>query len=300
MSEDKNSPTNPMFPPVNFGPYSAFTGVNQYYSSDLSDADRAEARDWAKKGSPFAQQQMARYKGEDIIKDLYGASAQNIGADATDYSNRVKGMLDQNTAKSQQYLQNANRSMASANAKAGLRGVDTTAMNAQNRMNAKYGADVINEESRRNALDMYGKNIGAKQKGVNQIRMGHEALANSQAAPAVAAASNGALGTVICTELFNNGYMDKETFALDMAYGQEIRKEKPMVYVGYRFLADPVVSIMRKSPLFTKIISIPALCWADNMAGRRNIIGKIISVCGESVCGLVGGIVSVLSREVNE
>lgn len=164
--------------------------------SDRKAANAAEAAELARKGDNAAMMDYYRLSGKERINDLYGASGQNIGADATDYSNRVKGLLDQNTAKSQQYLQNANRSMASANAKAGLRGVDTTAMNAQNRMNAKYGADVINEEARRNALDIYGKNIGARQEGVNQIQMGYEGLGLSSQNPAIAQSKPGLLGSL--------------------------------------------------------------------------------------------------------
>lgn len=164
--------------------------------SDRKAANAAEAAELARKGDNAAMMDYYRLSGKERINDLYGASGKNIGADATDYTNRVKGLLDQNTAKSQQYLQNANRSMASANAKAGLRGVDTTAMNAQNRMNAKYGADVINEEARRNALDIYGKNIGARQEGVNQMQMGYEGLGLASQNPAVAQSKPGFLGSL--------------------------------------------------------------------------------------------------------
>jgi len=164
--------------------------------SDRKAANAAEAAELARKGDNAAMMDYYRLSGKERINDLYGASGQNIGADATDYTNRVKGLLDQNTAKSQQYLQNANRSMASANAKAGLRGVDTTAMNAQNRVNAKYGADVINEEARRNALDIYGKNIGARQEGVNQMQMGYEGLGLASQNPAVAQSKPGFLGSL--------------------------------------------------------------------------------------------------------
>lgn len=164
--------------------------------ADRKAANAAEAAELARKGDNAAMMDYYRLSGKERINDLYGASGQNIGADATDYSNRVKGLLDQNTAKSQQYLQNANRSMASANAKAGLRGVDTTAMNAQNRMNAKYGADVINEEARRNALDIYGKNIGARQEGVNQMQMGYEGLGLASQNPAIAQSKPGLLGSL--------------------------------------------------------------------------------------------------------
>lgn len=118
-----------------------------------------------------------RSQGAQKLQDLYGASGQNIGTDATDYTNRLKGLLDQNVAKSQQYLQNQSQNLARQNAKAGLRGVDTTAMNFQNKMNAKYGADVINEDAKRSALDLYGKNVSARQTGANQLGMGYEALA---------------------------------------------------------------------------------------------------------------------------
>lgn len=164
--------------------------------SDRKAANAAEAAELARRGENAAMMDYYRLSGKERINDLYGASGQNIGADATDYSNRVKGLLDQNTAKSQQYLQNANRSMASANAKAGLRGVDTTAMNAQNRMNAKYGADVINEEARRNALDLYGKNVGARQEGVNQMQMGYEGLGLAAQNPAIAQSKPGLLGSL--------------------------------------------------------------------------------------------------------
>lgn len=96
--------------------------------------------------------------------------------------------------------------------------------------------------------------------------------------------ASGIFGTVICTELYHQGFMDHETYLKDMTFGMRLEIKDPHALYGYQMLATPVVRLMRKSKLLTKIISVPALAWADHMAGRKNLLGKIIMKVGIPVC----------------
>ena len=101
--------------------------------------------------------------------------------------------------------------------------------------------------------------------------------------------SGGMFGTVICTELYRQGYMDLVTYSKDAEYGREVLNTCPHVMIGYRFLATPVVKLMQKSKVFTKIISYPAMKWARHIAGEENsIIGYLAINLGQPVCGMIG------------
>lgn len=95
--------------------------------------------------------------------------------------------------------------------------------------------------------------------------------------------------SVICTELFHQGLMDKETYKKDSAYGNSLNIE---IIVGYQFWAVPVVKLMKKSPRFTKLIKVPALKWAKHISGEESsLFGYVCQLMGEPLCGLLGKIV---------
>ena len=108
--------------------------------------------------------------------------------------------------------------------------------------------------------------------------------------------SGGMFGTVICTELHRQGYMDLATYAKDADYGRYIEAEYPHIMEGYQFLATPIVSLMQKSKLFTKIVSYPALKWARHIAGEENsVIGCLAINVGQPICGVVGKLIMKLN-----
>jgi hypothetical protein len=74
-------------------------------------------------------------------------------------------------------------------------------------------------------------------------------------------------GTVICTELHRQGLLDGEVWETDKKYRGMV---SAAMYEGYRILADPVVSLMQKSRLFTLIFAPFALRTAREMAHRVN------------------------------
>lgn len=95
-------------------------------------------------------------------------------------------------------------------------------------------------------------------------------------------------GTVICTELHRQGYIPKEI--MDYEYLYRIDNIDMPAYIGYRKLADPVVSIMRKSKVITYIVKPFGVGVAYEMAHRANaeikgsILGSIILYLGLPLC----------------
>jgi len=115
-----------------------------------------------------------------------------------------------------------------------------------------------------------------------------EGTAGSQPLPPQ---SKGLMDSVICTELHRQGILDTEAYLKDAEFGKVLKQSNPNVIVGYHFLAKPVVKLMRKSPLFTKVISYPTLKWAYYIAGRENsVIGAFIFHVGIPVCSVIGTI----------
>ena len=74
--------------------------------------------------------------------------------------------------------------------------------------------------------------------------------------------------TVICTELNRQGLLPDNIYRLDSEYSSKhIDRE---AYLGYRLWADPVVRLMRKSRLFTRIVKPIALSYCYEAAHRMN------------------------------
>jgi hypothetical protein len=168
-------------------------------------------------------------------------------------------------------------------------------------------AGALDEVARRQDADiassMYGQqaqNIGAERSLASNMLAGTTSLIQGSRAEGAAAnmpkapETSGVLGTVICTELWHQGYYSTELYMHDIAYGVWVRKYKPNVYVGYRLWADPVVSLMKKSKLFSRMIATIAVPWARNMAGETNKLGAVVSLIGEPICGVLGLIVTKL------
>ena len=132
-------------------------------------------------------------RSTDKQSKFYGSSLDNLGQESTDYANRVKGNLDKNVARADLYNQQAGQQRALDNARAGLSGVDTSALNEQSRRNASFGAAAINENAKRQALDLYGQSISNRITGANTIDTQEQALAIASMQQPVAQASNGGI-----------------------------------------------------------------------------------------------------------
>ena len=174
--------------------YNAATGGSLY--GGKSDPNAGTAQNNA---STLAQEKQS---GIDKQNRFYGSSLDNIGQESTDYANMLKGNLNKNVAKADQYNQQAGQQRGLDNARAGLSGVDTSAMNEQGRRNASFGAAAINEDAQRQALDLYGQSISNRITGANTIDTQEQALGIASLQQPVAQAGQGGILSSIFGGLF--------------------------------------------------------------------------------------------------
>jgi len=98
--------------------------------------------------------------------------------------------------------------------------------------------------------------------------------------------------TVICAELYRQGYLPMKILRLDSIYRHKHITETE--YEGYLRLALPVVELMKRSPLFTGLVKPFGLAWAYTMANRvdenvkvgrvQKFIGTFILKAGLPIC----------------
>ena len=239
----------------------------------------------------IAPESQGMMQGLNLSKLITGRTIGEIGQEAKDIGERYKKMANQAPISGDLAIKASQDQIAKSNAKAGLSGIDMTAQNIQQRQNANFQAAAANRGEERAAVDAFAKNINAVAGTTMSQTYGQQALAVGKTPGIIPNYSSGGL-SVICSELYAQGYMSDEIKRKDEIYGKFIRKTRPEIYIGYRFLADPIVKLMKKSSLFTKFISVFGMAWARNMAGDKNLLGKLISNIGEPVCGLIGKVIT--------
>jgi len=104
--------------------------------------------------------------------------------------------------------------------------------------------------------------------------------------------------TVICTELYRQGFMPDNIREADEKFGRMISGSSPETMIGYHYWAIPVVNLMKRSRLFTKIVWSVAKPWAYQMAyemgaiEKGNVTGKFLMKIGIFASKLIGKIIS--------
>jgi hypothetical protein len=210
--------------------------------------------------------------GQDIqrLKRLQQARTEQSGADPV--SAAIMG-------QKQGALANAQRGMSASGVKGGT---------AQGVM-----SNVEKEQNQNIAASLYGQqrqSIADERSLAGNTLAGTVAMSQGQKGTGTAgdmpkAPETGGMGTVICTELHRQGIMPLAMYIKDMQYGESLDHA---TLIGYRLLAIPVVKLMHKYAIVTKLVSIPAMAWARNMAGQYNFFGSMISFFGEPICHIVG------------
>lgn len=218
--------------------------------------------------------------GLEMANQLYGMNTAEIGSSIQDIVARRKAAMEGNDPASTMARSSRNADLRAAQAQ-GM----TPAQVAQLRRSGTQQAAAQDYASQQAATADMQSLMGNIAGGTMQSRYAQAQLSNAQN-------SDSSSGTVICTEMFRQGYMDKETYRRDQEYGRLIRLNDPYVYIGYIFLASPIVKIMKKSDVFTYLISIPAMAWANDMAYSNSFAGKIINKTGSFICRLVGKAIS--------
>ena len=108
--------------------------------------------------------------------------------------------------------------------------------------------------------------------------------------------------TVICTELHRQGFMRDEIRNADEMFGRMIIETRPEVMIGYHTWALPIVDLMKKSKLFTRLVWFVAKPWAYQMAYEMGVrkqgsfVGKILMNFGIWASGIIGKIKTSSSK----
>ena len=104
--------------------------------------------------------------------------------------------------------------------------------------------------------------------------------------------------TVICTELHRQGFMSDEIREADERFGRMISETSPETMLGYHYWAIPIVNLMQKSRLFTRIVWTVAKPWAYHMAyemgslEKDNLLGKVLMKVGAFISKAIGKSIS--------
>lgn len=230
---------------------------------------------------------------------LTGQTAEEVGQRRKEIASRIYGAMDEPSMRAKAAkVSGADRmrQMKAAQRQAGMAGGAATGQQYEQGFKSDLAAADIAQQDRIMLEDRARQEAGSAAKAIASQRAteGGLAIASKKVQPAQVRSGGGL--TIICTELFEQGYMDAEIMARDAEYGIKLRQEAPHIYDGYVFLARPIVSCMRRSSFFTSVIAVFALNWAYDMAGYTNPFGRLINKIGSPICGAVGKALHFLNK----
>jgi len=102
----------------------------------------------------------------------------------------------------------------------------------------------------------------------------------------------GALKTVICTELYEQGKLSSDLYNHTKAFAHFDALPLDTVK-GYHAWAIPVVSLMRKSPrLCNLLLPVVRARYLMVTTGKFNLLGAITIYVGQPICNLIGKFVT--------
>jgi len=247
--------------------------------------------------SGTAKEQEGQLAGLNLANTAYGQGLGQTGEDVQE----IKGRLEERARQS-----------GADPVTAAIMGQKASAMASSQRQMAQSGVkggaavaaldDISRERDQEVAKSLYGQARQSDQdlrSLVGNIISGSTSLMQGEKASNVQmpSAPKESSITVICGELHRQGYMSPELYSKDAEYGRYLIDNKIHVIIGYQFWAVHVVKLMRKSKLFTKLISIPALKWAKHIAGvEKSAFGYVCQYIGEPVCGMIGKALCKLRR----
>lgn len=127
-------------------------------------------------------------------------------------------------------------------------------------------------------------------------------LASQISNPIASVFGGGGGGKIICTELHRQGYISDKVIKLDAEFGKKYRKFHMEAYEGYLIIAIPIVGLMKRNSLFTKVISIVVKPWSSYMANsmdnsiQGSKLGYVINKIGILILPFVYKISKLIKR----
>lgn len=236
------------------------------------------------------KEQTGRLEGLERAKVLTGQNPYEIGQDYQEAYGNIRKRSQLADTGSEMIRNSKAGAMAEAKNQLQQQGVKGgAALGAVSSIERAKSYDVNNQlvENQRKAEQDYlnATKANANFTTANEMNFGAMATGGDVKSPGIN--SNG-FGTVICTELHRQGFMDDRTLAADIEAGKFFHEKMPSVMAGYLFLATPIVSKMRESKKFTKVVSFIALPWAKAMAGQASVRAAFVFILGVPLCYITG------------
>jgi len=230
--------------------------------------------------------------GRAAAERLYGMSGTEIRGETQDITRRRRERMEGKDPASTRLRESKNQQIRAANAGGASAG-------QLSQIERQAASDIGQAEFRSTdkTLSDYQKLIGNILGGTASQETGYAAL--EKAGETVnTPQQRSSLGDlcVICTELHRQGYMTNEMLEKDKDYGKHVRATDPNVFIGYIWMARPIVKQMKRSEIFTDLISIPAMAWAKDMAGEKSFFGKLINTICTPVCRIIGSVITSLNN----
>lgn len=242
------------------------------------------------------------------LKEIIERRKAGLGGYSAEESGAQRSQLALNLMRQQE---GARRQLLAAQAKAGVRGGAASAQQgrfAEAAMAQRAGGE----------QELFIKNIAEQQRRMKEYEDVQKAqqfgnlaadLTRMQMASAESAAGKqleaarvlgeaqvkaAREGKIICTELYHQGIMAHDTFEADQAFGRLMWQKDPSVMAGYHAWARPIVKLMQKSKVFTRMVAFFALPWAKEMEHRMGAehdgsqFGRALMAFGVPLCRVIG------------
>jgi regulator of replication initiation timing len=113
-------------------------------------------------------------------------------------------------------------------------------------------------------------------------------------------------GTIICTEMYNQGFMPQFIYDMDSKFGDIMLEQNPEVMYGYWIWAQPIVNKLKTSKSFSKFVyNYFVKDWSEYMAyemgvlPKQNYKGKFLHKFGEKFSILIYKVFANKNKQVS-
>jgi len=113
-------------------------------------------------------------------------------------------------------------------------------------------------------------------------------------------------GTIICTEMYNQGFMPQFIYDMDSKFGDIVLEKNPQIMYGYWIWAQPIVDKLKTSKSFSKFVyNYFVKDWSEYMAyemgvlPKQNYKGKFLHKFGEKFSILVYKVFANKNKQIS-
>jgi regulator of replication initiation timing len=208
-----------------------------------------------------------------------------------DLANLLKSSAENERDSTNQTLQSVTLDLQAALSKGTKEAIERVSREASLQgLLAEKDAFIKLQEQAKEALDRANETISTLQDNLVDAQNNFATAANNLNG----SAQNAQSGKIICTELYNQGFMPSFIYEVDAKFGDIMLEQNPHVMYGYWIWAQPIVNKLKTSKSFSKFVyKYFVKDWSEYMAYemgvllKQNYKGKFLHKFGEKFSILV-------------